>query len=60
MLCLSRVQQAEREATLALGHLVPLNKPTIDSRLRTGTGGAKRLPPKKTVQIVLMYLASHM
>lgn len=34
------------------GHLVPLNKPTIDSRLRTGTGGARRLPPKKTIQML--------
>lgn len=34
------------------GHLVLLNKPTIDNRLRTGTGGGKRLPPKKTIQML--------
>lgn len=37
---------------LLSGHLVLLNKPTIDSRLRTGTGGGKRLPPKKTIQVL--------
>lgn len=34
------------------GHLVLLNKPTIYSRLRTGTGGGKRLPHKKTIQML--------
>lgn len=34
------------------GHLLLLNKPTIYSRLRTGTGGGTRLPPKKTIQML--------